>query len=58
MALFKMTETIRDQTKAFMKGLERVIPYSSLKLFTAQELGMYLAGVPEINGILIINLVS
>lgn len=33
-ASIKMIEEIREQTKAFMSGLESVIPYSTLSLFT------------------------
>ena len=41
-----------------MKGLERIVPYDILKLFTHQELGIYLAGMPEIDGTFVLILVS
>jgi hypothetical protein len=29
-----MTEEIREQSKAFMTGIEKIIPYNVLKLFS------------------------
>ncbi len=44
-----MTELIRDQAKAFMNGLEKVVPFETLKLFSYKELGIYLAGMPTVD---------
>jgi hypothetical protein len=44
-----MTEEIRDQAKAFMSGLEAVIPYSTLSLFSYKEISLYLSGMPTID---------
>ena len=32
-----------------MGGLESVIPYSTLKLFSYKEISLYLAGMPQID---------
>jgi|JI6StandDraft_1071083.scaffolds.fasta_scaffold19299_2 hypothetical protein len=45
----KMTDQIREQSRAFMQGLESVIPYSILRNINYKELGIYLAGMPTIN---------
>lgn len=49
LANMKMTEEIRDQSKAFMSGLESVIPYSTLSLFSYKEISLYLSGMPTID---------
>lgn len=45
-----MTEQIRPQAKAFMEGLEQVVPYNILKCMNHKELGLYFAGMPKISG--------
>jgi len=45
----RMTEGIREQSKAFMSGLELVIPYSTLSLFSYKEISLYLSGMPTID---------
>ena len=49
LANYKMTEQIRPQSKAFMNGLEKVVPFDTLKLFTYKELGIILAGMPTVD---------
>jgi hypothetical protein len=44
-----MTEQIRDQSKAFISGMEKIVPYEVLKLFSYKELGIYLAGMPTVD---------
>lgn len=49
LANLKMTENIREQSKSFMSGLEMVIPYSTLSLFSYKEISLYLSGMPTID---------
>ncbi len=49
----KMTGLIRRQSKAFMRGIEKVIPYETLKLFNYKEVALYLSGMPTVDGILL-----
>lgn len=44
-----MTENIREQSLAFIEGVELVIPIHALKLFNYREIGKYLAGVSTID---------
>jgi len=39
-----MTENIREQSIAFMEGLEKVVPLQLLKLLTYKEVGKFFAG--------------
>lgn len=32
-----------------MSGIEKVVPYETLKLFSYKELGIYLAGMPTVD---------
>lgn len=49
LAYTKMTENIREQSLAFISGVEKVIPIHMLKLFNYREIGKYLAGVSTID---------
>jgi len=49
LAYTKMTENIREQSLAFIEGVEKVIPIHALKLFNYREIGKYLAGVSVID---------
>ena len=44
-----MTLEIESQLKAFIYGLEEIIPEKYLKFLSPAELGMYLSGCPEID---------
>ena len=45
----KMTKNISDQTRQFIKGIEDVIPADGFNLFTEQEFGLLLAGMPTVD---------
>jgi hypothetical protein len=49
LAYTKMTENIREQSLAFIEGIEQVIPIHVLKLFNYREIGKILAGVSVID---------
>ena len=34
-----------------MKGLEMIIPYSTLKLFSYKEISLYFSGMPSVDSI-------
>ena len=44
-----MTENIREQSIAFMEGVEKVLPVKYLKLLTYKEIGKFLSGCVGIN---------
>jgi len=39
-----MAENIREQSLAFMSGVQKVIPIEMLKLFNYKEISKFLAG--------------
>jgi hypothetical protein len=45
----RMTDEIKEQSKAFMEGLQIAIPYSTLRLFSYKEISLYLSGMPTID---------
>lgn len=45
----RMTDEIKEQSKAFMEGLQVAIPYSTLRLFSYKEISLYLSGMPTID---------
>lgn len=49
MASFKMTEEIKEQIQAFIKGFYEIIPKRSLNYVNEQELGLILSGVKKID---------
>ncbi len=44
-----MTENIREQSIAFMSGVEKVIPVNLLKLLNYREIGKFLSGCIQID---------
>ena len=48
--VYKMTSVIRAQAKALMEGLEEVVPFDILKSMDYKDLGLYLSGMPKIDG--------
>lgn len=52
MAYAKMGKEIEQQTEAMMLGITEIIPRETLSLINEQDLGVRLAGVPSINGLL------
>jgi hypothetical protein len=49
LAYTKMTEGIREQSLAFISGVEKVVPIQMLKLFNYREIGKYFAGASTIS---------
>lgn len=44
-----MTESIREQSLAFISGVEKVISIQMLRLFNYREMGKYFAGTSTIS---------
>jgi hypothetical protein len=44
-----MTENIREQSLAFMSGVEKVIPTTMLRLLNYREIGKFLSGCAVID---------
>ena len=44
-----MTENIREQSLAFIEGLEKVVPANHLKLLNYKEISKFLAGCAVIS---------
>ena len=49
-AYAKMAKEIESQTESLMHGITEIIPLQELSLINEQDLGVRLAGVPDING--------
>ncbi|EAS06148.2 HECT domain ubiquitin transferase (macronuclear) [Tetrahymena thermophila SB210] len=47
--IVKMINNIEKQAKAFITGLEQIIPREALELFNVQELGLHLTGMPTVD---------
>ena len=45
----KMANSIKDQIKAFLEGLNDIIPKELLGIFDHRELEMMISGLPEID---------
>lgn len=45
-----MIDSIQEQTKAFVKGFEQMIPRKVLMMFDERELGVKLTGISIIDG--------
>ena len=57
MAYTKMAKEIEKQTEALMHGITEIIPQQELSIINEQDLGVRLAGVPEIDGIISIFII-
>jgi hypothetical protein len=44
---------IQDQTKAMILGIHEIIPVRAISLLDEKELGLKIAGMPEIDGLYI-----
>ncbi|KAL4482579.1 hypothetical protein ABPG72_005822 [Tetrahymena utriculariae] len=47
--IVKMINNVEKQAKAFITGLEQIIPREALELFNVQELGLHLTGMPTVD---------
>ena len=51
MAYAKMAKEIGPQTEAFIYGISEIIPIEALSIIDEKDLGIRLAGVPNIDGL-------
>lgn len=51
LASTKMGLEIQEQTQAMILGIHEVIPVKAISLLDEKELGLKIAGMPEINGL-------
>jgi len=52
MAYAKMAKEIEAQTEAMIQGITEIIPAEALSVINEKDLGVRLAGVPSINGMI------
>lgn len=52
MAYAKMAREIEKQTEALIEGIQELIPIHALSILTEKDLGLRLAGMPDIDSLL------